>query len=69
MFYNFFFNNFLSFFKFLFINLLAALGLRCYARAFSSCGEEGLLFVAVHRLLTEVASLVADHGLWVHGLQ
>ena len=33
------------------------------ARAFSSCGEQGLLFVAVHRLLLAVASLVAEHGL------
>ena len=30
---------------------------------FSSCGERGLLFVVVHRLLIAVASLVADHGL------
>ena len=30
---------------------------------FSSCGERGLLFVAVHRLLIAVASLVAEHGL------
>ena len=28
---------------------------------FSSCGEQGLLFVAVHGLLTAVASLVAEH--------
>ena len=41
---------------------LAALGLHCCARAFSSCGEQGLLFVAVHRLLIVVASLVAEHG-------
>ena len=41
---------------------LAALGLRCCARAFSSCGEWGLLFVAVHGLLIVVASLVAEHG-------
>ena len=48
----------------LFIYLfLAALGLRCCAQAFSSCGEWGLLFVAVHGLLTAVASLVAEHGL------
>ena len=40
----------------------AVLGLHCCARAFSSCGERGLLFVAVHRLLTVVASLV-EHGL------
>ena len=32
-------------------------------RAFSSCGERGLLLVAVHRLLIAVASLVARHGL------
>ena len=42
---------------------LAALGLHCCAQAFSSCGERGLLFVAVGRLLTAVASLVAEHGL------
>ena len=42
---------------------MAALGLRCCARAFSSCGEQGLLFVAVRGLLTAVASLVAEHGL------
>ena len=30
---------------------------------FSSCGEQGLLFIAVHGLLTEVASLVAEHRL------
>ena len=28
-----------------------------------SCVEQGLLFVAVCGLLTEVASLVAEHGL------
>ena len=48
---------------------LAALGLCCCARAFSSCGERGLLFVAVRRLLIAVASLVAEHGLWARGLQ
>ena len=42
---------------------LAALGLRCCERAFSSCSEWGLLFVVVRRLLTAVASLVAEHGL------
>ena len=30
---------------------------------FSSCGEQGLLFVAVRGLLIAVASLVAEHGL------
>ena len=57
---------FFSYFIYLF---LAALGLRCYTRAFSSCSERGLLFVAVHGLLIVVASLVAEHGLWAHGLQ
>ena len=69
----------LFFFLFLFIYLpiylsiyilfLAVLGLRCCAQAFSSCGERGLLFVAVCRLLIEVASLAAEHGLQACGLQ
>ena len=42
---------------------LAALGLCCCVQVFSSCGEWGLLFVAVSGLLTVVASLVAEHGL------
>ena len=42
---------------------LRYLGLRCCPRAFSSCGEQGLLFIAVPGLLIEVASLVAEHGL------
>ena len=42
---------------------LAVLGLRCCAWAFSSCGEWGLLFVAVCGLLIVVASLVVEHGL------
>ena len=49
------------FFKFYLF--LAALSLRCCAWAFSSCGEQGLLFVAVHWLLIAEASLVAAHGL------
>ena len=58
---------FFCFFVFL-INLfiylfLAALGLCCCAQAFSSCGEQGLLFIAVRGLLIAVASLVAEHGL------
>ena len=32
-------------------------------RLLSSCGEQGLLFIAVHGLLTVVASLVAEQGL------
>ena len=42
---------------------MAALGLCCCVRALSSCGERGLLFVAVHGLLIAVASLAAEHGL------
>ena len=33
-----------------------------------SCGERGLLFVAVRGLLIAVASLVVEHGLWARGL-
>ena len=47
----------------LFYLFLAALGLRCCAQAFSSCGERGLHFVAVQGLLIEVASPVAEHRL------
>ena len=42
---------------------MAALGLRCCMQAFSSCGEQGLLFVVVRGLLIAVVSLVAEHGL------
>ena len=59
----------LPFFFFLIYLFLAALGLCCCTQAFSSCGEQGLLFVAVHWLLIVVASLVAEHGLYVRGLQ
>ena len=56
---------------------MTVLGLRCSARALSSCGERVLLFVVVRRLLIVVASLVAEHGLYgawaslavAHGLQ
>ena len=48
--------------KFIYL-FLAALGLCCCMPTFSSCGERGLLFVAVRGLLTVVASLVAEHGL------
>ena len=49
---------------YLFIYLfMAALGLRCCARAFSRCSEQGLLFIAACGLLIAVASLVVEHGL------
>ena len=56
---------------------MAELGLRFCAKAFSSCGKRGPLFIAVHGPLTIVASLVAErrlsscgsraqllHGMW-----
>ena len=42
---------------------MAVLGLSSCARAFSSCGERGPLFIAVRRPLTTAASLVAEHRL------
>ena len=42
---------------------MAVLGLRFCARAFSSCGKRGPLFIAVRRPLTVTASLVAEHRL------
>ena len=54
----------LIFLKILFSYLfLTVLGLRFCARAFSSCGERGPLFIAVHGSLTMAASLVAEHRL------
>ena len=48
---------------------LAALGLCCCARAFSSCSKQGLPFVVVHGLLIAVASLVAEHRLQARRIQ
>ena len=56
-------STFFFFFFFLILFFLAALGLRCCVWAFSSCGKQGLLFVAVRGLLIAVASLVAEHRL------
>ena len=42
---------------------MAVLGLRFCARAFSSCGKRGPLFIAVRGPLTVTASLVAEHRL------
>ena len=57
--------NSFYFFKFyLFIYLfMAVLGLSSCARAFSSCGKWGPLFIAVCEPLTIAASLVAEHRL------
>ena len=51
---------FLNIFIYLF---LAVLGLRFCARAFSSCGKRGPLFIAVCGPLTVAASLVEGHRL------
>ena len=56
--FRFFFFNFIIIYLF-----LAVLGLRFCARAFSSCGKRGPLFIAVRGPLTIVASLVAEHRL------
>ena len=53
-----FFNKFI----YLFILFLAVLGLRFCVRAFSSCGEQGPLFIAVRGPLT-------FHGLSCRGAQ
>ena len=42
---------------------MAVLGLHFCARAFSSCGKRGPLFIAVRGPLTVAASLVAEHRL------
>ena len=58
--------HFLIYLFYLFIYLfLAVLGLRFCVRAFSSCGERGLLFIAVRRLLIVEASLCC--GAWALG--
>ena len=62
------FNNncwvFFFFLKFIYLFLvLAVLSLRFCARASSSCGERGLLFIVMCGPLTIAASLVAEHRL------
>ena len=47
---------------------MAVLGLCFCARAFSSCGEQGPLFLAVRGPLTIAASLVAEHRLQMRRL-
>ena len=62
----FFLKEFFFFFVFLFVCLVGVFLLHWVfvaAWAFSSCGERGLLFVAVRGLLTAVASLVVEPGL------
>ena len=57
----FFFNFYLLFIYYVYF--LAVLGLRFCARASSSCGKQGPLFIAVRGPLTIVASLVAEQRL------
>ena len=57
--------SFLNLFIYLF---MAVLGLRFCARAFSSCGKRGPLFIAVRGPLTIAASLVVEHRLQMHRL-
>ena len=58
-----FFNN-----SFIYL-FLVVLGRNGRTWAFSSCREQGLCSVAVHGLLFEVASLVAERGFLTQGLQ
>ena len=50
-------------FFFLIYLFMVVLGLRFCARAFSSCGNWGPLFIAVRGPLTIAASLVEEHRL------
>ena len=54
---SFFLNKFIYLFLF-----LAVLGLRCCTQAFSSCGERGLLFVAVSGLSLSWLLLLQSTG-------
>ena len=53
----------------MFYLFLAVLGLHCCMQAFSSCGKQGLLFIAVHGLPLTVASLVGSTGSRACGMQ
>ena len=45
------------------------LSLFCCTLAFSSCSKQGLLFAAVHKILTAGSSLVVGHRIQIHKLQ
>ena len=53
----------------MYLSLVALVLPCCASRLFSSCGEQGYSLVAASGLLTAMASLVAEHGLWPQGLQ
>ena len=61
--YTLFFFFFLILFYLFIYPFMAVLGLRFCARAFSSCGKWGPLFIVVRGPLTVTASLVAEHRL------
>ena len=61
--------QYVVFFVLIIYLFLAALSFHCFARAFSSCSEQGLLFTEVRRLLNAVTSLVAEPRLQALGLQ
>ena len=66
----FFFFFFFNVVCYLFLSVfVTALGLPCSAWVFSSCSEQGLLFVVVWGFLIAVASLVSEHRLPTRGLQ
>ena len=58
----FFFFKLQNFYLFIYL-FMAVLGLRFCARAFSSCGKWGPLFIAMRGPLTVAASLIAEHKL------
>ena len=59
---------FFFFFNLLFIYFYVCVGLRFCARAFSSCGKWGPLFIVVRGPLIIAASLVVEHRLQVRRL-
>ena len=65
--YNFFLKDFNFYLFIYFLNFiylfLAVLGLHFCARAFSSCGKRGPIFIAVRGPFTVATSLVAGHRL------
>ena len=59
---------FLNYYLFIYFFFLAVLGLCFCARASSSCGKRGPLFITVRGPLSIVASLVAEHRLQMRRL-
>ena len=52
-------------FNFIYLFIFGCAGSSLLLEGFlSSCGERGLLFVAMHQLPTAVASPTAEHRLW-----